>query len=77
MLTRPNRAHKKHNAMHYEEKIVAGTYCYRHDSKGEWKPMSNEQLTKKITALQKEVKELKELAIYAAKDAGDFDADHA
>ncbi len=44
--------------MGQEEKIIAGTYCYRPNLRSDWHPMTNEQLTKKVLALQDEVKSL-------------------
>lgn len=56
--------------MYKDEEIIAGTFCYRNSPKGDWKPYTNEALTQKILALQKEIKELKETALFAAKESG-------
>lgn len=44
--------------MYYREEIINGILCCKHTSDGEWIPLSQEQLTKKIAKLKTEIERL-------------------
>lgn len=51
--------------MYYAEKIINGILCCKHTPKGEWIPLTPEQLTKKIQELQSEIQSMhEEQALY-------------
>lgn len=44
--------------MYYKEEVIDGILCCKHSREGEWIPLSQQQLTKKILKMKVEIEHL-------------------